>query len=155
VKCATIVGDQRRGAGSCGAAAAKATVRPSHDEGRLEVATRYGQGRAVSAEGAGHSRLLSTGRVQRGERAQSPATPLLTIRNRSGPNAEDPNAFAGSSVATATLEFWSVIRRYRLQGGSDHDPSVVATSIFSSRVKDGGVCARSENVSCASCGSSS
>src|SRR4029079_2194473 len=52
----------------------------------------------------GHCRACSTGsRTSVARGYQSPATPLVTTRNLSGPNAEKPNVFAESKVATATL----------------------------------------------------
>src|ERR1700685_1068678 len=110
----------------------------------------------ADADGSGHSIFRSTGRrttVASGR--HSPVTPLLTMRYRSGPNAEAPNTLAGSSVATTILEFCNVMAPLRVSRTVDAEPSVVATSILSSWENAAGDWARNENVSCESCGSSS
>src|ERR1700689_3385205 len=65
------------------------------------------------------------------------------------------STLAGSSVATTIFEFCKVMAPLLASRTVEADPSVVATSILSTWENAAGDWARSENVSCESCGSSS
>src|SRR5271166_516581 len=109
----------------------------------------------ASSTVAGHLISLSTGRrTSVASGCQSPETPLVLTRYCRGPNAEDPNALDGLSVATATRAFARVMPPLLKLKIVAKDSSAVATSTLSSRENTAGDCVRNENCSVASCGSS-